>query len=270
MKSRPHILITNDDGITAPGIRHLWSSLKSFADLTIIAPAIEQSAVGLSITLRHPLRLEQDHTFADTPAWSVTGTPADSIKMALSVLLDQPPDLIVSGINRGSNAGRNVLYSGTVGGAIEGVMHEIPSIAFSCCGYRIPEYSYTEQYIPTILQHVIEHPLPSGTLLNVNFPKEMNLGIKGFKMTRQGRELWMENPDKRVHPAEEHTYYWLGAKIVSFEEEADSDISWLRQGYVTAVPVHVGELTDHGHLQLRKKHFEEALNKKGQAPFSSH
>lgn len=259
MKSRPHILITNDDGIRAPGIRHLWNALKSFANTTIIAPATEQSAVGLSITLRHPLRVEHDHSFDDTPAWTVSGTPADSVKMALSAILDKPPDLIVSGINRGTNAGRNVLYSGTVAGAIEGIMHDVPSIAFSCCGYKMPEFIFAEKYIPAILQYVIDHPMPSGTLLNVNFPQHMKQGIKGFKMTRQGKELLMENPDKRVHPAEENTYYWLGSKIATYDEEADCDITWLRQGYVTAVPVHVGELTDHGHLQLRKKHFEDFL-----------
>lgn len=257
MKARPHILITNDDGIHAPGIRHLWNALKNYADITVVAPATEQSAVGLSITLRQPIRIEKTNGFEQTPAWSITGTPADCVKMAFSVLLEAPPDFVVSGINRGSNAGRNVLYSGTVGAAIEGVMHEVPSLAFSCCEYPNPEYVLAEKYIATILQHVVEHPLPKGTLLNVNFPEQMAGGIQGFKMTRQGKEFWAENPDVRYHPAENHAYYWLGAKINKFDEEEDSDINWLSQGYITAVPVHIGELTDHHQRHARKDHFEK-------------
>lgn len=261
MKSRPHVLITNDDGIHAPGIRHLWEALKDHADITITAPATEQSAVGLSITIRNPLRIEKMDWPQGTKAWSVSGTPADCVKMALSVILDSPPDFVVSGINRGTNAGRNVLYSGTVAGAIEGIMHGIPSIAFSCYENKSPEYGLAEKYIPTILQHIIEHPLPEGTLLNVNFPPQIGRGVNGFKMTRQGKEFWIENPDKRIHPAEEHSYYWLGARLLACEEAEDCDISWLRQSYITAVPVHVGELTDHHQLNLRKTHFESLFAK---------
>ena len=260
--SRPHILITNDDGIHAPGIRHLWNSLKDHADITIVAPATEQSAVGLGITIRQPLRIEKNEYFDNTNAWSITGTPADCVKMAFSVLLETPPDFVVSGINRGTNAGRNVLYSGTVAAAIEGVMHDVPSLAFSCCDYIDPGFHFAEKYTATILQHIVEHPLPKGTLLNVNFPHKMSNGIQGFKMTRQGKEFWAENPDMRYHPAENQSYYWLGAKINQFEEEEDSDISWLRQGYVTAVPVHIGELTDHHQRQARRDHFEQLFSAK--------
>jgi 5'-nucleotidase len=260
MKSRPHILITNDDGIHAPGIKHLWKALNPVADLTIVAPAVEQSAVSLGITVRHPIRLERSDQFGDTPAWCITGTPTDCVKMALSVILNNPPDLIVSGINCGSNAGRNLLYSGTVAGVIEGILRDIPGIAFSCYEEKNPEFALTEKYIPLILQEVLKHPLPSGTLLNVNFPFPMSKGIKGFKMTRQGKECMVENPDKRIHPVKEHEYYWLGAKLWTPEEDAETDTSWLRLGYITAVPVHIAELTDHRHLQQRKQHFEDALN----------
>lgn len=259
MNKRPKILITNDDGIFAPGIRHLWNSLKEVADTTIVAPASEQSAVGLSITLRNPLRLHQIEWPGQTNAWSITGTPADCIKMGLKVVLDSKPDLIVSGINRGSNAGRNILYSGTVGGTIEGILQGIPGIAFSCLDYFDTNYKKVESYIPKIVEYILSNPLPTGTLLNVNFPANHH-EIQGCKLTRQGKEFWADDPHERSHPAEGHTYYWLGAKLQQFDEHEDSDISWLSKGYVAAVPVHVNELTDLTHWQKAKDHFENVLN----------
>jgi len=260
MTKRPNILITNDDGIHAPGIKHLWNALKDHANLTIVAPAGEQSAVGMSITVRHPLQIHKmDWYQPNSNIWSVTGTPADCVKMALSVVLDSPPDLIVSGINRGTNAGRNVLYSGTVAGVIEGTLHGIPGIAFSCRQYQSPTYHTVEQYIPKVVDYILEHPLPNGSLLNVNFPEDTENGVKGFKMTRQGLEFWGEDPDERSHPAEGHSYYWMGAKLIEFDEHENSDIAWLKKGYMTAVPVHVSELTDHKHLEEHKSHFEEIL-----------
>jgi 5'-nucleotidase len=257
MKKRLKILITNDDGIHAPGIKHLYKALKEVADLVVCAPAFEQSAVGLSISIRNPLHIQKIKwtNQKDAIAWSVNGTPADCVKLSLNVIYDEMPDLIVSGINRGSNAGRNVLYSGTVAGAIEAVMHDIPAIAFSCRDFLEPNYESFEKYIPQILQHTLDNPLPSGTMLNVNFPSKEHEPVQGFRLTRQGKELWMENPDKRTHPAEGSDYYWLGAKIAQFDEHADSDISWLNQGYITAVPIHVSELTDHTHLEQHKESF---------------
>jgi 5'-nucleotidase len=259
MSKKPKILITNDDGIYAPGIQHLWNSLKDIADITIVAPASEQSAVGVSITLRNPLRINQVEWPEKGEAWSITGTPADCVKMGLKIILKEKPDLIVSGINRGSNAGRNIMYSGTVGGTIEGIIQGIPGIAFSCVDYFDTNYKKTEQYIPKLVNYILNHPLPNGTLLNVNFP-ERNQEIKGVKLTRQGKELWAEDPHERNHPAEGSTYYWLGAKLRQFDEHEDSDIVWLARGYVAAVPVHVGELTDLAHFNQSKNHFETLLN----------
>lgn len=250
---KPRILLTNDDGIFAPGIKHLWRALKDYADLSIIAPTHEQSAVGLSITIRKPLQVQEvqiDHV----PALAVTGTPADCVKLALSVLLNPKPDLVVSGINRGSNAGRNILYSGTVGGAIEAVMHDIPAIAFSTGDYYEPDYEVLEKYIPRFVEQALKHPLPHGTLLNVNTPTK-DLKIKGVKLARQGLEFWIENPDERRHPGG-HSYYWLGMKTATFDEHEESDIEHLKQGYITAAPIHVADLTDHDHLNRHKEIFE--------------
>lgn len=259
MSQRPKILITNDDGLFAPGIKELWKALSHIADVTVVAPVTEQSAVGLSITIRAPLKIETFTWSGSTKVWGVNGTPADCVKMGLSVILDKQPDLIVSGINRGSNAGRNLLYSGTVAGAIEGVMHGVPSIAFSCCDTDDSAYNRAGEHIPKIVNYVLNHPLSHGTLLNVSFPLKDHPEIKGFKLTRQGKELWMENPQKRSHPTENQTYYWLGARVQEYDEEHDCDISWLSKGYITAVPVHVGELTDHRHLEKHRTHFEEQM-----------
>lgn len=257
-KKKPRVLITNDDGIHAPGIRFLWQALKDIADVTVIAPATEQSAAALSLTLRHPLRIEATDTFPHTPAWIVSGTPADCVKLGLSVILPEPPDFILSGINRGSNAGRTLLYSGTVACVIEGVMRNIPGIAFSCMDFHHPNYAQGAEYIPALFEYVLAHPPAKGTLLNVNFPSNGDHPrIKGIKLTRQGKEYLAENPEKRQHPAEGSSYYWLGVQIVQFDEEDDCDVNWLRQGYATVVPIHVHELTDHAHLLEHKAHFAQ-------------
>jgi 5'-nucleotidase len=255
MKTRPRILITNDDGINAPGLYHLWRALGDSFELIICAPSHEQSATGLSITIRTPLRVEKVNWPDTAQAWSVTGTPADCIKLAIHKILGACPDLIVSGINRGSNAGRNVLYSGTVAGVIEGAMRNVPGVAFSCMDYHNPDYGQAEKFIPAIVAHLLESPMPPGTILNVNFPTMKEGEPKGLRLTRQGLEYWVEDPAERKHPAEGHLYYWLGSKLAQFDEHEDSDIAWLREGYVTAVPLQVHDLTNHTLLEQRKSHF---------------
>jgi len=262
MNSRPFILVTNDDGVYAPGIKHLLKTLAPFADLIAVAPATEQSAVSLSITVRHPLRIEKiEWPHGDANVWSVNGTPADCIKLALNVILPRFPDLIVSGINRGSNAGRNVLYSGTVAAVIEGIMHNVPGIAFSVSDYFNPVYAAVEAYIPSIIDYILTHPLPAGTFLNVNFPKNLESGIKGVLYAKQGKEYWAEKPEQREHPAEGHAYYWLGAKLAECQEDRDSDIALLKEGYATAVPIQVCDLTHHAHVKEHRKHFESFTNR---------
>lgn len=251
MDKKPLILITNDDGIEAPGIFHLWRALHGKYRLAIVAPHGEQSAVGLGLNIRSKLHLTQVEWHAETMAWSLTGTPADCVKMALN-MLDETPALIVSGINQGSNAGRNVLYSGTVGGVIEGTLCGIPGIAFSCRDYLAPNYHTAEKLVPAVVSHVFQHPLPSGTLLNVNFPDGPHAFPKGFKLTRQGLDYWL--PHAHEHAKGEYSYTVL--KQQQFDEHPESDISWLDQGYVTAVPIHVNEMTDHAHLERSKNHFE--------------
>ncbi len=254
--AKPFILITNDDGIQALGIRHLWDAVRDFADVAIVAPHTEKSGCGMSITWSKPLNLREAAWEDKTPAWSVNGTPADCVKMGISVLLKKKPDLIISGVNRGSNAGRTVLYSGTVGGVIEGVLRNIPGIAFSFSDIDFPALGSVKKLIAAIIHHFLADPLPTGSFLNVNFPVKCQEGVKGIRMARQGRGYWLENPDRRIHP-EGNPYYWLGGQWSTHEEEPDSDVALLGQGYLTAVPIFIGDLTDH---QLMKKH-QDAIQK---------
>ncbi len=239
---KPYLLITNDDGIGAPGIKHLWQAVHKKADVAIIAPHQEKSGSGLSITWTKPLHIRPFPWEKETPAWSLNGTPADCIKMALAVLLEKKPDMIISGVNKGSNAGRTVLYSGTIGGVIEGILKGIPGIAFSFSDAEEPPLSVTEKYIFPLIQHFLKNPLPYGTLLNVNFPYRCKERIQGIRMAKQGKSYWKEAPDRRVHP-EGAPYYWLGGAWGSVEEEPDSDVALLEEGYIAIVPIQVGELT---------------------------
>ncbi len=253
---KPIVLMVNDDGINAPGLKHLFHALKDKVDLTVVAPLHEKSGAGLSMTLTKPLRILKK-PFEGIEAFTVNGTPADCVKLALTSLYETPPDLIVSGINRGSNAGRNVLYSGTIGGVIEGVYrNSIQGIAFSSCEYENTSYEPLQKYVYPIIQHVLEHPLPTGTFLNVNFPRHTESPVKGLKFAKQGRSFWTDNPDKRSHPEGDH-YYWLGGKWRDHDEEPESDVHLLGQGYISAVPIHVNELTDHNHFEKHKTIFED-------------
>jgi len=255
---RPKLILTNDDGIAAPGLFSLWRALADHADVTIIAPALDESGKGLSITTLRPLHITQvpwtDTGTNTTPAYQVDGTPVDCIKLALQILVSDPPDMIVSGINRGSNAGRNVLYSGTVGGVIEGALRNIPGIAFSC-DFDAPQFARAEPFIFPLVHYLMEHPLATGSLLNVTFPGQ-NGPIRGIRMAEQGQSYWRGIPEKRVHPSG-HSYYWLGGDQHDHDEHPESDVELLRQGYLTAVPLRVHQLTDREHLQNHKAHFEE-------------
>lgn len=257
MTHKPRILLTNDDGIAAPGLKSLWEALVDIADLAIIAPATEKSAVGLGITLREPLQIHAVEWEKGTPAWKISGTPADCVRLGLSVVLKEKPDLIVSGINRGSNSGRNVLYSGTIGGVIEGILRKVPGIALSCVDFDNPDYSLPKPHIRALVEYILAHPLRAGTLLNVNFPSTPK--IEGIKMARQGKGYWIEEPLERQHP-EGHVYYWLGGKWNEHEEHEESDVFLLEKGYAAAVPIHVDELTDLDLLKARKEHFDDAFS----------
>jgi 5'-nucleotidase len=256
MKEKPFILICNDDGINAPGLKHLWNCLHEKYEVAIAAPHREKSGSSLATTMLRPLHIFDVKWEKNTPAWKITGTPTDTIKLALSVLLKKKPDIVVSGINRGSNAGQNVLYSGTVGCIIESVLRNIPGIAFSCFELKDPPYKTAENYIPHIVEYFLNHSLPKGTLINVTFPKK-ELEIKGMKLARQGLSKWTETPDERLHP-EGHYYYWLGGKHKHIEkEDNNNDTYLLNKGYITAAPIQIERLTDEEYIKTTKDNFDK-------------
>ncbi len=252
-----NILLVNDDGIHAPGLRYLWEALKDRAHITIVAPATEHSGAGSSISIYKPLQLQRVTWMDDTPAYSLSGTPADCVKIALSEVFNTPPDLLLSGINPGHNAGSNIFYSGTVGAAIEGVFNGIPSAALSIDEHRNPEYTQAASYVTRIVDFLLAGHLPQDTILNVNFPHSE---LKGFRLARQGRSYWREVPEQRTHPSG-FPYYWLNGEHAVYPEHDESDIGLLAQGYATAVPVRVRELTHNDMLDEHRETFERLMER---------
>lgn len=255
---KPNILITNDDGINALGIRHLWKALSSVANITIVAPLTEKSGAGLSMTLTKPLQIQKVNWEENTKAFRVSnGTPADCVKLALNNVLTQKPDLIVSGINHGSNSGRSIFYSGTVGAVMDGAFRGIPGVAFSCLKGESKFFKSAEKYILSIVNYILANPMSQGSFLNVNFPATDE--IKGLKLARQGLGYWLDSPVERTHP-QGHNYYWLGCKFTpDAKESLESDVHLLKEGYATAVPINLNEVTDLAHFEKNKADFEKSL-----------
>jgi 5'-nucleotidase len=175
--------------------------------------------------------------------------------LALSVILDKKPDLVVSGINKGANSGRTLLYSGTVGGIIEATMRHIPGIAFSCEDFDQPNYLAFESDVFPLVDYVLKHPLPKGTFLNVNFPSRFGKNHKGCSFARQGMGYYKESPVQGMHP-DGWPYYWMGGCWEEHKEHEESDVHLLRQGFISVVPIHIHELTDLDTFHSRKTHFE--------------
>ncbi len=258
MLRKPKILLTNDDGILAPGLKSLWTALSDYADVTIVAPVDDVSGSGAGITLKTPLRVDPVSWESGAAAWKVNGKPADCVKLGVSAILKETPDLIVSGINRGSNAGRTVFYSGTVGGVIEGALRQISGIAFSCEEMVDTNYKRVESYVRAISRYLIESSFSKGTIFNVNFPK-CNKKIEGIKLARQGLGFWLSKPDERIHPTEKTPYFWLGGEWEDHEEADDSDVALLQNGFVTIVPMRIDQLTHHSILDQNRVDFENEL-----------
>lgn len=253
MNLTPLVLLTNDDGVRAPGLWHLWHAIRRHAKVVIAAPATDQSGTATSLTLRSPLQLSQVDWEENTECYSITGTPADCVKMALSALLPKKPDIILSGINLGSNAGCNVLYSGTCGACIEATLQNIPSIAFSSCDWNLSSFGWIEAHIAPIVKFFTKMPIPKGTFLNVNFPKEQELSSTEWSFSTQGKQMLQEDFCKRTHPTWGHSYYWMGAKLSTEAEKEDSDVQKLREGKIAITPIKVDNLTDTAFLSLLQK-----------------
>lgn len=237
--AKPLILVSNDDGITAPGIRTLVEVARSIGEVVVVAPDGPQSGMGHAITIGNTLRLDKSIAFEDIgiEAYECSGTPADCVKLAKHhVLKDRKPDLVVSGINHGSNSSISVLYSGTMSAAIEAAIEGLPSIGFSLCDYsHEADFSHTRPFIKQIIEQALEHRIPENTALNVNFPKKSKEEIKGIKVCRQAHAKWQEEFDERLDPRN-RKYYWMTGSFVNFDKGEDTDEWALINNYVSVVP----------------------------------
>ncbi len=249
-KKKPLILVTNDDGITAPGIRALISVMNTIGEVYVVAPDRPQSGMGHAITVNSTLYCDAIVIDKNAPQkeYSCSGTPADCVKMASRQILDRQPDLCVSGINHGSNAAINVIYSGTMSAAVEAGIEGIPAIGFSLLDYSLDaNFEPSKKYVKTIVENVLKNGLPKGVVLNVNIPRLPEEGIKGVKICRQANAHWLEEFDKRTNPMGRE-YYWLTGKFVNEDKGEDTDEWALQQGYVSVVPTQF-DLTAHHFIQ---------------------
>src|SRR5690606_19126056 len=198
---KPRILVVNDDGITAPGIKVLMEEMQKIGDVTVVAPESPQSGMGHAITMGKPLRIDEVHLYPGVKMYKCSGTPVDCVKLAVNKIFQgQKPDLCVSGINHGLNNSINVLYSGTMSAAVEGAIEGIPSIGFSYDDFSYhADFSHCRLYVKSVAQQVLQHGLPKNTLLNVNFPN-IREEIKGLKVCRQANAKWFEEFDQRLDP----------------------------------------------------------------------
>ncbi len=249
------VLLTNDDGIYAEGIQILGETLlqDGNVDIYIVAPDRERSATGHAITMHRPLRAEEVKFFhnANLKGWSVNGTPSDCVKLAIEYLLPQKPDLVISGINRGSNLGTDVLYSGTVSAAVEAIILGIPAMAVSLTVQENPDFRFAANFILRFLHIINNHDLPKNTLLNINIPGKTRKEIAGVAVTRLGLRQYRNAFQKRVDPRGRN-YYWLaGEEVDPTEERKDSDVVAVKNSYISITPVHF-DLTNYNLLNELK------------------
>ncbi|QQU00291.1 5'/3'-nucleotidase SurE [Myroides odoratus] len=242
---KPLILVTNDDGITAPGIRALIDVMKEIGEVVVVAPDSAQSGMGHAVTINNTLTLEKVQIDAELEhEYACSGTPVDCIKIALGQILDRKPDLCVSGINHGSNSSINVIYSGTMSAALEAGMSGIPAIGFSLLDFSWnADFEQVRTFVKKITTQALEKGIPKEVVLNVNFPRLQTDEIKGIKVCRQAKAVWIEDFDKRLSPNGKE-YYWLKGEFVNQDKGEDTDEWALRNGFISIVPVHF-DLTAH-------------------------
>lgn len=245
MKKKPLILVSNDDGITSRGIRHLVNLMQELGEVLVVAPDSPQSGMGHAITVGDTLRLTENTIFPNAQAYECSGTPADCVKLAKHhVLKDRKPDLVVSGINHGSNSSISVLYSGTMSAAIEAAIEGLPAIGFSLCDFDPKaDFSHTSEHILKIAEQALHKGIPKGIALNVNIPTRRNEPIKGIKVCRQANARWEEEFDRRMDP-HGREYFWMVGNFVNHDKGEDNDEWALANNYVSVVPCQF-DLTGH-------------------------
>ncbi|WP_348813000.1 5'/3'-nucleotidase SurE [Flavobacterium maritimum] len=257
-KNTPLILVTNDDGVQAPGIRALIAVMSEIGEVVVVAPDKPQSAMGHAITINSTLYLNKISKDNDIiTEYSCSGTPVDCVKLAVNEILKRKPDLCVSGINHGSNSSINVIYSGTMSAAVEAGIEGIPAIGFSLSDYDWnADFETIKSFVRKITLEVVEKGLPEGVILNVNFPKLKKENIKGIKVCRQAKAMWMEKFDKRKTP-QGKDYYWLAGEFVNQDKGEDTDEWALDNGYISVVPVQFDLTAYHSMQQLNNWKWNE-------------
>lgn len=257
--SRPLILVANDDGITSKGIRTLVEIMKELGEVVVVAPDSPQSGMGHAITIGYPLRLDETEIFDGIKSYQCSGTPADCVKLAKHyVLKDRVPDLVVSGINHGSNSSISVLYSGTMSAAIEAALEGLPAIGFSLCDYSsAPDFSHVKEYVKHIAMEVLRNRPPQGIALNVNFPEKKAEPLKGIRLCRQANARWQESFDERLDP-NGRRYFWMNGIFINNDKLEDTDEWALDNNFVSIVPCQY-DLTAHYALGIMSKDFKLTL-----------
>ena len=247
-KDKPLILVCNDDGIFAKGIKALANVASEFGDVEIFAPDRQQSAVGHAITVSTPLRTQEFEISENFHGQAISGTPADCVKLAHDQLMTRKPDLVLSGINHGSNAGINILYSGTISAATEGTILGYPSIAVSCTDFDADaDLSGAQEAARKVIKYVLKNGLPPGLTLNLNIPSGV---LKGIKWARQANSRYVEEYESRVDPYD-RPYYWTTGRLELLEKGEDLDIHVLENGYASLTPIQY-DLTSHDYLREHK------------------
>lgn len=249
--SKPLILVTNDDGVHAPGLKKLIEVIKPYGKVVVVAPLEAMSGMGHAVTVNSPLRLKTFTKEEDLEIYGCSGTPVDAVKLGEQVILRKKPDLLLSGINHGSNSAVNIVYSGTMAAVIEGAINGITSIGFSLTDYSSKaDFSACGKYISSVVENVLRNGLAKGTCLNVNIPAVTAEEIKGIRICKQGNGRWVEEFDERIDP-HKRRYYWLTGRFASYDNGNDTDEWALANNYVSVVPVHF-DLTAHHALKTMK------------------
>jgi 5'-nucleotidase len=247
---KPHILVCNDDGIEGEGLHVLAAAMKKIGKVTVVAPAEPHSGMSHAMTLGVPLRIRKYSRNNRFFGYTVSGTPVDCIKVALSHILPEKPDLIVSGINYGSNTATNILYSGTVAAALEGALQGITSLAFSLTTYEHADFSFAGKFARKLAKKVLAEGLPPDTILSVNIPNVPESAIAGVVITEQGRSRWEENAIER-NDMYGNPYYWLNGTLMLLDNELHKDEFAVRKNYVSVTPLSC-DLTNHGYIGTLK------------------
>jgi 5'-nucleotidase len=249
---KPVILITNDDGITAPGIMNLVEAVKDLGKIIVVAPDRPQSGMGHAITIGQPLRLHKVHVFGDIESYACTGTPVDCVKLAVDKVLHRKPDLCLSGINHGANHSINVIYSGTMSAAVEAAIESIPSAGFSLLDYNIEaDFTGARKYARMVVEKMLETKLEKHAVFNVNIPSVPEELLNGIMVCKQAYAKYEEDFVERVDP-NGRKYYWLTGEFVNFDKGTDTDVWALANNYVSVVPVQF-DLTNYALMNRLKK-----------------